>query len=209
MEWITRNKKAFSWIFAIIVFLILTYLISYWIKEKKLELERQTKIQTLRESPAAEYCENNWWIVEIKTDNEIYWVCNFEDWSACEILEYFRWECLSDSENSDVLYCSDWLNCKNEEPEDLNSWIENINNIENINEEILDDDDLDEIDIDSLYDYYENEFSNTWKENWVQPSEKLKLWEDAEEQISSACDWVWGEVINEKCFLSNWIEIAF
>jgi hypothetical protein len=36
-----------------------------------------------------------------------------------------------------------------------------VNNIEYKDEEILDEDNLDELDIDSLYEYYENEFNNT------------------------------------------------
>jgi hypothetical protein len=36
-----------------------------------------------------------------------------------------------------------------------------MNNIEYKDEEILDGDNLDEFDIDSLYEYYENEFNNT------------------------------------------------
>lgn len=45
-------------------------------------------------NPASEFCEQNWWALELIFDNwESYGVCNFEDWSFCEEREYYRGEC--------------------------------------------------------------------------------------------------------------------
>lgn len=209
------NKKSIIWSFVVIVAVIFI-IWAVWpsIKESKVKAENEAEIQALRETPAAEYCQNNWWILQIKTDElaGVYWMCNFKDGSACEILEYFRWECLSASEqeeNDEDLYCSDSSACEDEEAEDLSSWIENINNMGDIDEEIIEGDDLDEIDIDSLYDYYENEFSSTWNKNIEQSIWEFNWEENEENQLLSACNKVWWEILGEKCYLSNWIEIAF
>lgn len=218
MEWIILNKKIFIGISILIIFLVTLSILSSYVKWNRLETKNEQEIQALHKTPAAEYCENNWWTLQILTNksDEIYWICNFKDWSSCEVLEYFRWECLSTSEENedDASYCSNWTTCEYEEndieeSEDLSSWIEDMNNMENINGEIIESDDLDDIDIDSLYDYYENEFSNTWNRNREQPMENLEWWENIENQLSSKCNRVWWEILGKKCYLSNWIEIAF
>ena len=162
-----RNNKKIIRIFSLIVVIVfILWILLPHIKESKVQAEYEANIQTLRESPAAEFCQKNWWTLEIKTDemDGIYWMCNFEDWSACEILEYLRWNCLSLSEQNEIedSYCADSSVCGDEEPEDLSSRIQNINSIENIDWEIFDDEE--ELDIDLLYDYFEKEFSYTWSE---------------------------------------------
>ena len=227
-----KSNKKIIWITtAIITTILILWIIIPHIKEAKVKAEYESNIQTLRETPAAEYCKNNWWILEIKTDesNNIYWICKFKDWSACEITEYFRWECLSSSEESEneEQYCSDSSDCENneseedEEYESLSSRIDDMNNIEyedeeNLDEEVLDGDNLDEFDIDSLYEYYENEFNNTWDRNreqltWNLEEEILDFEhkKNNENQTLSTCEKIHWNIVDGKCFLSNWIEIVF
>jgi hypothetical protein len=139
-----------------------------------LNAEIQAEMQALSETPTAKYCKNSWWTLEMKTDESgVYGICNFEDGSACEIIEYFRWECLSASEQgeSENLYCSDWSVCE-EDAEGLTNWIDDINEIEIEDDIYIEtgelDDDLDDIDIDALYDYYQNEFTNSGEESWIE-----------------------------------------
>ena len=53
--------------------------------------EKNVKI----ENPASIYCEDNWWTLQIETDNE--WnqngICMFSDGTYCEEWSYFRDEC--------------------------------------------------------------------------------------------------------------------
>jgi len=186
----SENKKLIIWIFVVaVIFVVILCLLIPYIKESKLDAKMSSEIQALRETPAAEYCENNWWILDIKVDElddvyweyKIYWVCNFDDWSACEVVEYFRWECLSASEQSEkeTLYCSDWSVC-DDNSESLNNWIEDINDMEIEDDsfietmdsgefDVLDEfEDIDDADIDALYDYYESEFTNTGNEEWIE-----------------------------------------
>ena len=177
------NKKIIIWIFVIIVIVIVAFVLIPLIKKSRLNAKIQAEIQALRETPAAEYCENDWWELDIKVDEEsgVYWMCNFEDWSACEIVEYFRWECFSASEKEEkeTLYCSDWSVC-DDNSESLNNWIEDINDMEIEDDafieamdsgefDVLDEiEDIDDVDIDALYDYYESEFTNTGNEEWIE-----------------------------------------
>jgi putative hemolysin len=169
------NKKLIIWIFVIIVIIVVVCVLVPLIRKSRLNAKIQAEMQTLRETPAAEYCENVWWKLDIKVDemSGVYWMCNFDDWSACEIIEYFRWECFSASEEKEreSLYCSDWDNCE-EDVEGLNNWIDNINGIEIEDDEFVETgdidevDDLDDVDIDALYEYYENEFTSTG--DWIE-----------------------------------------
>ena len=208
------NKKSIIWGFAVIVAVILI-IWAVWpsIKESKVKAENEVEIQALSETPAAEYCQNNWWTLQVKMDElaGAYWICIFNDWSTCEILKYFRWECLSASEQEDDedLYCSDLSVCEDEEPEGLSSWVENINNMWYMDEEVLSGDDLREMDIDSLYDYYENEFSTTWNKNREKTIWEFNWWENMEDSLLASCDRVWWTILWDKCYLSNWIEITF
>ena len=222
-----KNNKKIIWIStAIISTTLILWIVIPHIKEAKVKAEYESNIQTLRKTPAAEYCQNNWWFLEIKSDesNDIYWICKFKDWSTCEISEYFRWECLSSSEKSEdeEPYCSDSSYCENneneenEEYEDLNSRIENMNSIKYKDEEISDEGNLDELDIDSLYDYFENEFNNTWNRNREQPTWNLEEeildlepQNSNKNQTLSSCEKIHWNIVDGKCFLSNWIEIVF
>jgi len=210
------NKKFIILVFFVIV-LVIVWILVPCVGKAKLNAKIQAEMQSLSESPAAQYCENNWWNLDISVDelSGVYGMCNFDDWSVCEVVEYFRWECLSLTEKNETeaSYCSDWVTCDSEEPDDdLGSRIDDMNNIENldgeVSEELLDDD-LDNMDIDSLYEYYESEFTNSWSENWNSVKRKIKWWEDEENQLSSACDWVWWTILWDKCYLSNGVEIVF
>lgn len=174
-----ENKKLIIWIFVVAVILIaIVCLLIPYIRETKLNSKIKAEMQALRETPAAEFCENSWWKLEIKLDefDDVYGMCNFDDWSVCEVVAYFRWECLSASEQgeNETLYCSDWSVCE-EDVEGLNNWIDDINQIEIEDDgyietdDLGETDDLDDIDIDALYDYYENEFINSGDESWVEP----------------------------------------
>lgn len=221
-----NNKKIIRISTAIITTILIIWIVIPHIKEAKVKAEYESNVQTLRETPAAEYCQNNWWILEIRTDrqNNIYWMCNFKDWSKCEILEYLKWDCLSASEKieNEELYCSNLSDCENdedkenEEYEDLSSRIESMNSIEYEDEEILDGDNLDEFDIETLYDYYENEFNSTWNRNLEQTTwdyeeliSDLEPKKNNEEQLTSSCEKIHWNIVDGKCFLSNWIEIVF
>jgi len=212
----SKNKKSIIWIFVIIVIVTILCILIPLIKKAKISAEVQTKIQALSETPAAEYCKNSWWVLEIKTDeSDVYWMCNFEDWSACEIVKYFRWKCLSASEQdgNETLYCWDWSACGNEEADDLSSRIKDINNIENLDKENLDkenpdeelsEDDLNKMDVDTLYEYYENEFNNSG--DITSNKSRLKWWGIWDKP---SCESVWWTILWDKCYLSNWVEIAF
>ena len=63
--------------------------------------------------------------------------------------------------------------------------------------------------IDSLYEYYESEFTNSGNENWNKAKWKIMWWEDAGDQLSSSCDSVWWTILWDKCYLSNGVEIVF
>ena len=195
---------------AIVTVILIIWTVWPSIKESKVKAENEAEIQALRETPAAEYCQDNWWILQIKTDEltGVYWMCNFRDGSVCEILEYFRWECLSKSEQKEN-EVSDLSVCEDEESEDLSSWVENVNNMGNMDDDIIEVDDFGEVDIDSLYDYYENEFSSTWDKNIEQYVWEFDWVESEESQLLFACNRVWWEILGDKCYLSNWIEIAF
>lgn len=173
----SENKKLIIWIFAIVVIIAILCVLIPWIRKARLNAEIQAEMQALSETPAAEYCKNSWWTLEMKTDESgVYGMCNFEDGSACEIVEYFRWECLSASEQdeSENLYCSDWSVCEEEDAEGLTNWIDDINEIEIEDDtyietgEFDDEEDLDDLDIDALYDYYQNEFTNSGEESWIE-----------------------------------------
>ena len=171
----SENKKLIIWIFAIIVIIVIVCVFISQIKKSGSDAEIQAEIQALSETPAAEYCKNSWWTLEIKTDEaDAYGMCNFEDGSACEIVEYFRWECLSASEQGESLYCSDWSVCE-EDVKGLTNWIDDINEIEIEDDayieaaELDDADAMDDVDIDALYDYYQKEFSNSGDESWIEP----------------------------------------
>ncbi len=170
----SENKKLIIWIFAIVVIIAILCVLIPWIRKARLNAEIQAEMQALSETPTAKYCKNSWWTLEMKTDESgVYGICNFEDGSACEIIEYFRWECLSASEQgeSENLYCSDWSVCE-EDAEGLTNWIDDINEIEIEDDIYIEtgelDDDLDDIDIDALYDYYQNEFTNSGEESWIE-----------------------------------------
>ena len=204
------NKK-----FIILIFFVI--ILVPCVGKAKLNAKIQAEMQSLSESPAAQYCEDNWWNLDISVDelSGVYGMCNFDDWSVCEVVEYFRWECFSLTENNETeaSYCSDWVTCDGEEPDDdLGSRIDDMNNIENldgeVSEELLDDD-LDNMDIDSLYEYYESEFTNSGSENWNSVKRKIKWWEDVGDQLSSSCDSVWWTILWDKCYLSNGVEIVF
>lgn len=203
------NKKFVIFIFVVIVVVLVLCILLPYISKSKERARIQNEMQTLRETPAAEYCINSEWTLEVlqSEEGDIYWMCNFKDWSACEISEYFRWECLSETEKWDISYCTDWSICGGEESDDLNSWIEEMNDIVDSDEEVLDSDDLDGMDIDSLYDYYENEFINSGEMDWK--FWEFNWWEDVEDQMLASCNWVWWTILWDKCYLSNWIEIAF
>ena len=199
------NKKLIIWIFSIIVLVVIAFILLPYIKESKSKAEHEAEIQALRETPAAEYCQNSNWRFEI-IDNEvsgIYWMCYFEDWSACEILEYFRWECLPSSEETDDLFCSDWSVCNDEENQDLSSWIDDINNTEIIDEE--DENNNNEVNTEKLYNYYEDSLNNSKKSEWAEAMGKLKSWAD----FNDICEWVWWTVLKDRCFLADGIEITF
>lgn len=174
-----KNKKLIIWVFVVAVILVaIACLLIPYIKKAKINAKIKAEIQALRETSVAEYCENNWWRLEIKLDElsgGVYGMCNFDDWSVCEIVEYFRWECLSVSEENkgNTPYCSGWSICE-EDTEGLNNWIDDINGIKIENDGYIETDDwdeidnLDDIDIDVLYDYYKNEFNNSGDENWIE-----------------------------------------
>lgn len=200
------NKKLIIWICAIIIiFIVIISLLVPYIKKSKLKAKNEAEMQTLRESPAAEYCKNNWWNLDIINDElaGIYWMCYFEDWSACEITEYLRWECIPNSEESETSYCSEWLSC-DEENEDLSSRINDMNSIEILDEEVHEEN-PDEINTEKLYNYYEDGFSNSEESEWVEAMWKLQWWES----FSDLCEWVWWTVLKDRCFLEDGIEITF
>ena len=201
------NKKLIIWICTIIIILIVIIgLLVPHIKESKLKAKNEAEMQTLRESPAAEYCKNSWWNLDIINDEliGIYWMCYFEDWSSCEISEYLRWECISNSKEPEASYCSEWLSCNDEEDEDLSSRINDMNNIEILDEESLEKD-SDEINTEKLYNYYEDGFNNPEESEWVEAMWKLQWWES----FSDICEWVWWTVLKDRCFLEDGIEITF
>ena len=205
------NEKFIILVFFVIV-LVIVWILIPCVGKAKLNAKIQAEIQNLHDSPAAQYCKNDWWELDIKVNelSDVYGMCNFKDGSSCEIMKYFRWECLSASEQdeNESLYCSNWSTCDDEEATDLSSRIEDMNNIEyldkeNLNEE-LSDDDLNKMDIDTLYEYYENQFNNSG--DLTSNKSKLKWWAIWSEP---SCDSVWWTIIGDKCYLSNWIEIAF
>ena len=210
------NKKFIILVFFVIV-LVIVWILVPCVGKAKLNAKVQAEIQDLRDSPAAQYCENNWWSLDISVDelSGVYGMCNFDDWSVCEVIEYFRWECfsLTEENETEASYCSNWSTCDYEEATDLSSRIEDMNNIEYLDKEYLDkenlneelsDDDLNKMDIDTLYEYYENQFNNSG--DLTSNKSKLKWWAIWSEP---SCDSVWWTIIGDKCYLSNWIEIAF
>ena len=177
-----ENKKLAIWFFVLIVIIVVACVLMPLIRNSRLNAKTQVEMQTLRETPAARYCENDWWKLDIRVDETsgVYGMCNFDDWSACEIMDYFRWECLSLSEEQkETLYCSDWSLC-DDNSESLNNWIEDINDMEIEDDafietmdsgefDVLDEfEDIDDADIDALYNYYESEFTNTGNEEWIE-----------------------------------------
>lgn len=54
----------------------------------------QNSTQENISNPASEYCESNWWALEIVPDEWwSRWKCNFDDGSFCEERAYLHWEC--------------------------------------------------------------------------------------------------------------------
>lgn len=191
------------------------------------------EVQSLRGSLATKYCEDNEWILEIKEDEDwtIYWMCNFSDWTACEISSYFRWECGSFSEKVENLDCLDWTVCDDTvEDQDISSWIEDMNSIDyddlenledfdakdlndveledlNLEDVNLEDIDLEDADFDDLYDIFSDEFNISGDITNDSRGWKSKWWENNE--LSVNCRWIWWTVLGWKCYLSDWIEIVF
>lgn len=86
------NKKL------LFLLLICNIIIISWCSKKEPEI---INISTWTTNPASIYCEENWWILEfIKNNDWEFWICNFDDWSACEERDFFNWECfpLNESE---------------------------------------------------------------------------------------------------------------
>lgn len=212
-----NNKKMFVRIFVVIILILAgVCVILPFIQKNRLNAQKEAEIQSLQDSPAAKYCEDNGWTVEIVAGewSEVYWLCHFEDESECELLEYFRWECTPENEENQDLYCSDWSDCDEDEwdDEDIGSWIDDINNMD-LDEpmrESWDEDNFDEdADFDELYNIFENEFSDSDdKKNKVE-GWNSKWWENGDDQLSVACEWIWWSVLWGKCFLPSWIEIIF
>lgn len=69
-------------------------------------------------NPASEYCEQNWWILEIVPDEWwSRWKCNFDDGSFCEEWAYYHGECSPGRWNGNTVEIEDIQN--NEEISEL------------------------------------------------------------------------------------------
>lgn len=55
-------------------------------------------------NPASVFCEENWWILEIVSDESWdRWKCIFENWNWCEKWSYYNWECDENSVINDEI----------------------------------------------------------------------------------------------------------
>lgn len=74
------------------------------------EIESETWIA----NPASAYCEKNWWILEIVSDESWdRWKCIFENWNWCEEWSYYNWECdenslINDEISNNSQNSTDW-----------------------------------------------------------------------------------------------------
>lgn len=87
-------------------------------------------------NPASEYCEQNWWTLEIVPDEWwSRWKCNFDDWSFCEERAYFHWECSPGRWDGNTIDIEEIQENEEISQEDKEEIVELIEEIKEINEE--------------------------------------------------------------------------
>ena len=87
-------------------------------------------------NPASEYCEQNWWTLELVPDEWwSRWKCNFDDGSFCEERAYYHWECSPGWWNGNIIEVEEIQNNEEITQEDKKEITELIEGIEEINKE--------------------------------------------------------------------------
>ena len=98
--------------------------------------ENNTPEETV--NPASEYCEQNWWTLEIVPDEWwSRWKCNFDDGSFCEERAYYHGECSPDRWNGNTIEMEEIQNNEEISEEDKQEVSEVIEEIETISENEL------------------------------------------------------------------------
>lgn len=207
-----RNKMWFIlWlVFIVIIFVVFFIWSMSWIFSSNRKVaENNDKIQSLSDSIYAEYCVNNSWTFNIGVDDEwnVFWACNLLDGTTCDLVEYFRWDCLSSGDGDEL--CSDESGCEDgteiEESSDFNTWINEINSITWNIDDLL----WDWTWYEDLFDYYNEEFSDDledWDGRTLIDGEISGENENDQKNICISFWWIFSDW---KCMLSDWNMLAF
>lgn len=90
-------------------------------------------MQEHKRNEASDYCEQNWWTIEIVPDSwGEWWKCNFDDWSFCEEWAFFHGECSQNWWNWNTVVLEDIQelqgdeNLSLEEKEEISELVEEI-----------------------------------------------------------------------------------
>lgn len=90
-------------------------------------------MQEHKRNEASDYCEQNWWTIEIVPDSWWeWWKCNFDDWSFCEEWAFFHGECSQNWWNWNTVVLEDIQelqgdeNLSLEEKEEISELVEEI-----------------------------------------------------------------------------------
>lgn len=93
----------------------------------------ENNIQEDIANPASEFCEQNWWILEIMPSEWwSRWKCNFDDGSFCEERAYYHWECSPGRWNGNTIemeQIQDNEEISQEEKEEISEIVEEIEEI--------------------------------------------------------------------------------